>query len=941
MAKQAIQENKDGKYKLVIVESPNKVRHIQRFLGAGYKVMASVGHVRDLPTSAADIPAAYKGQKWARLGVDVEHDFAPLYVVKARGDTVTNLKNALKNASEVLLATDEDREGESISWHLVQLLKIKVPVKRMRFNEITYKAVQESLHHLSDIDMDLVRAQEARRIVDRLFGYMVSPVLWQKMVPNLSAGRVQSVVVRMLVDRERERLSFVSGNYSDISATYLAADGTPFEADLLSVSGQNVAGGDDLSPKTGQLKAGSKALLLDKKSAQKLLEEISKEKAIVGKVEKKPKNNSPYPPFTTSTMQQEASRKLRFSPSQTMRLAQSLFENGFITYMRTDSTNLSPDGIAAARRLITSEFGSEFLPEKPRYYANKAKNSQEAHEAIRPAIDPASNTFFPLEAVKSLGFEAQKLYELIYKRTMACQMNDAKVELTSVLVNQGRAAFKATGKTIIFPGYMRAYVEGSDDPSARLASQEKLLPPLAEGAHLIAKELKLQEHTTKPPARYTHAEMLKTLELAGIGRPSTWSSILELVVNRTYAFMKGQILVPTFLAMAITNLLEQYFTNLVDYKFTAKLEEELDQISNGKVSELDYLKQFYYGAGYPGLLELVESSGEKIDPRVVCGVPLGKDEKGRQVEVRVGRFGLFLTNGEARSSIADDTVPDELTLNKAVELLEKAGTAEEPLGLHPETKQPIYVKSGRFGPYVQMGDKAEKTEKSEKGAKGKKAGATAEAPAVKTAPLLKGMKPEDIDLDTAIRLLSLPRTLGKNEAGEEVVAASGRFGPFVKAGSETRSIPSSLSPLTITLAEAIELINKPKTRGKAAARSTGEAKADNSGKLLGTHPGSGVELRIKDGRYGPYITDGTVNATVPKAQQEEALDKLTLDEAIAIYDAKVAKIAADGGAPKRRFVRRAAAKKGTVEKKATSTKVATAAKATKATSAKKTASKKS
>ncbi len=928
MAGKAV-EKSASKYKLVIVESPNKVRHVQRFLGDGYKVVASVGHVRDLPTSAADIPAAYKGQKWARLGVDVEHDFAPLYVVKARGETVANLKAALKNASEVLLATDEDREGESISWHLIQLLNIKVPIRRMRFNEITLKAVQESLHHLSDIDMDLVRAQEARRIVDRLFGYMVSPVLWQKMVPNLSAGRVQSVVVRMLVDRERERLSFVSGNYADISAKYITKDGSPFEADLVAVAGQTVAGSDDLSPKTGKLKEGSKALLLDKTSCQKLLDEIASEAAKVAKVDKKPKNNSPYPPFTTSTMQQEASRKLHFSPSQTMRVAQSLFENGFITYMRTDSTNLSPDGIGAARRLIVNDFGSEFLPEKARYYVNKAKNSQEAHEAIRPAIDPTTNLFFTTQAVRSLGPDAQKLYELIYKRTIACQMADARVELTTVVVNQGRAAFKASGKTIIFPGYMRAYVEGSDDPSAKLASQEKLLPKLSAGDVVKTGELKLLEHTTKPPARYTHAEMLKTLELAGIGRPSTWSSILELVVNRTYAFMKGQILVPTFLAMAITNLLEQYFTNLVDYKFTAKLEEDLDQISNGKVSELDYLKKFYYGAGYPGLLELVESSGEKIDPRVVCGVSLGQDGAGRAVEVRVGRFGLFLTNGEARCSIPDDTVPDELTIDKASELLAKAGSADSPIGIHPETKQPIYLKNGRFGPYVQMGDKSDKADKPEKAKKGK-AAKEAEAPVIKTAPLLKGMKPEDIDLETAIKLLSLPRTLGKNEAGEDVVAASGRFGPFVKAGTETRSIPTNLSPLTITLAEALDLISKPKVRGKAT-RALAEPKAEASGRLLGVHPESGVELRVKDGRFGPYITDGKINATVPKARQEEAFsDSFTFEEALAVYDAKVAKIAADGGVVKRRFTRRAVA-----AKKGPSSKTAKTSKATKAAGTKK------
>ncbi|MCB0322139.1 MAG: type I DNA topoisomerase [Bdellovibrionales bacterium] len=857
---------------LVIVESPTKAKTISKFLGKGFTVKASNGHIRDLPNKAAEIPTKFKKEEWAKLGVNIDNGFEPLYIVPAnKKDNLKALKEALKGSETLLLATDEDREGESISWHLVEALSPKVPVKRLVFHEITKDAIQQALDATREIDYNLVRAQETRRIVDRLFGYRVSPLLWKKMAPRLSAGRVQSVAIRLLVDRERERIRFTKASYWSLKGVFAQSGGqdASIEAELTHVGDQRVAAGKDFDPETGVLKSDGKVIALTGPQAESLRERVLADQARVAGVEEKPFTSRPPAPFVTSSLQQEANRKLRYSAQRTMRIAQQLYENGYITYMRTDSTTLSEQALTAARAFIDREFGREYLPDQPRQYTTRVKNAQEAHEAIRPA----GESFTPMETVKAqLGDEAFRLYELIWKRTVASQMKDAKGTHISVHIAAAEARFRASGKTIEFPGYLRAYVEGSDDPEADLADQEKILPKVAEGEKLGTTSVDAVEHSTQPPARYTEGSLIRELERRGIGRPSTWASIVQLVLNRDYAFKKGTALVPTFTAIGVVGLLEKHFTNLLDYEFTARLEDDLDAISRGEAENLHYLKQFYYGNGFPGLKTLVEEGEAKIDPRDVCGIPIGTTSDGKEIEVRIGRYGPFLTNGEQRASVPEMQLPDELTADLAAQLLANASREPESLGLHPETGEPIYLKSGPYGPYVQLGGFATPEESSADGKKKKK-----EKP--KMASLLPTMTPETVTHEQAVALLSLPRSLGKNpENGETIVAANGRYGPYVMCGSETRSINlETHSPLDITLDQAVELLKQPKSRGRRAAATPKELKA------LGAHPVSGVQLKILNGRYGPYVTDGETNASLPKAVNP---DELSMDQAVELLEAR-------------------------------------------------------
>lgn len=839
---------------LVIVESPAKARTVGRFLGSQYTVEASIGHVRDLPQGAKQIPAKYKGEEWARLGVNVNENFDPIYVVSpGKSEQVKKLKGLLKNANELYLATDEDREGEAISWHLCELLKPKVPVRRLVFHEITREAIQESLSHPRDIDDDLVRAQEARRIVDRLYGYEVSPLLWRKVRPRLSAGRVQSVAVRLIVERERERMAFVDATYWDLLGTFAPESEAAFQAALQSVDGQKIPTGRDFDPATGKLK-GDSFLLLDESAATQLVDRLKNVEFKVTSVEEKPYTSRPYPPFTTSTLQQEANRKLGFTARRTMQVAQSLYENGHITYMRTDSTNLAKMAIDAARDLVQSEYGSEFLPQQPRIYKTKVKNAQEAHEAIRPAGHP----FRKPAAIKGeLSDEEFKLFELIWKRTIASQMEDARGRRVTIQIEGDGAVFQVGGKTIDFPGYLRAYVEGSDDPQAELADKESILPDVRVDQSISCRELEPKSHTTQPPPRFTEATLTRNLEERGIGRPSTYASIIDTILAREYVFKKGTALVPTWLAIAVLQLLESHLASLVDYGFTAKMEDDLDAISRGETEHIEYLRRFYFGDGSPGLKSRLEHKVEEIDARKVSRILIG--EPGEQashrepIYVRVGRYGPFIEQGERRASVKDDMPPDELTLDIALELLDQAAQGDEPLGICPETHKPVFLKVGRFGPYVQRGvpDDEEKSQ---------------------NASLLKGMKPEDIDLQTALKLLSLPRELGRHpESDQPVIVSNGRFGPYVKCDNETRSLPAEISPLDVSLAQALEMLAKPKaTRRGFGARREPLKTFDES-------PVTKQSVQLLDGRYGPYVTDGETNASLPKGT---SADDLTMEMAL-------------------------------------------------------------
>jgi len=826
--------------KLVIVESPAKAKTIAGYLGKDFVVESSIGHVRDLPHNAAEIPAKYKAESWSRLGVDVDNGFQPLYVVDSRKKkVVSDLKAKLKNADELLLATDEDREGEAIAWHLREVLQPKVPVRRMVFHEITRPAIERALTETRDIDDDLVDAQETRRILDRLYGYEVSPVLWRKIMQGLSAGRVQSVATRLVVERERERMRFVAADYWDIVATF---DPGAFDARLAAVDGRRIAQGRDFDQQ-GALRT-TDAVQLGEHDARALASALAGSSFSVSSVEEKPYTRRPAPPFMTSTLQQEASRKLRLSSQQTMRVAQRLYENGYITYMRTDSTTLSESALAAARDQARELYGAETVAAEPRQYTRKVKNAQEAHEAIRPAGDKFRT---PDEVRRELSADEFNVYDLIWKRTVASQMADARGQTVSVRIagtaSDGRVAeFGTAGTVITFRGFLLAYEEGRDEPAIH-DDEERLLPKLAEGDALDASRLDPDGHSTSPPSRYTEATLVKALEERGIGRPSTYAAIMGTILDRGYVRKQGQALIPEFLAFAVVNLLEKHFAQLVDYEFTARLEDDLDEIASGEEKRDEWLSRFYFGAdGDAGLKELVEGRLAEIDAREVNTVEL----PGTDIVVRVGRYGPYLERGEDRQTLPPDIAPDELKPERAEELLAQARHDQE-LGVDPETGRTIVVKAGRYGPYVtEVVDGDEKP---------------------RTASLFSSMSPETVTLDDALRLLTLPRALGESD-GEEVVAANGRYGPYVKKGKESRSLDSEEQLFTISLDEALAKLAEPKPRGRRAAAPPL--------KELGDDPVSGKPVVLKEGRFGPYVTDGETNASL---RAGDAVDTITPERA--------------------------------------------------------------
>jgi DNA topoisomerase I len=856
---------------LVIVESPAKARTISKFLGRGFTVEASIGHVRDLPQGAKQIPAEFKGEDWAYLGVNVHHNFDPVYIIPpGKTAQVRKLKGLLKGAKDLYLATDEDREGEAISWHLQELLKPKVPVHRLVFHEITEEAIQEALANPRAIDDDLVRAQEARRIIDRLFGYEVSPLLWRKVRPKLSAGRVQSVAVRLIVERERLRMGFRSATYWDLIGTFGKSDGQQFAAELDSVDQRKIPSGKDFDPANGKLK-DSGLLLLDEAGAGQLVERLSRADFRVAALDDKPFTSKPSAPFTTSTLQQEANRKLGFTAKRTMQIAQSLYETGHITYMRTDSTNLAKVAIEAARELVSSQYGSEFLPGEPRLYQTKVKNAQEAHEAIRPAGHPFA---FPEALRGDLNQDEFRLYDLIWKRTVASQMADAQGRRITIKVEGDGAVFQVGGKTIDFPGYLRAYVEGSDDPQADLAEQDTVLPSVTVGESLSCRALEPKSHTTQPPSRFSEAALTRALEEMGIGRPSTYASIIDTILAREYVFKKGNTLVPTWVAFAVAQLLTDHLPYLVDYKFTAQMEDDLDAISRGESGHIDYLRGFYFGNGTPGLKRLLHDKSSEIDARDIGRILIGKPDGSEPVFVRVGRYGPFIEQGEKRASLREDMAPDELTVELALEMLAQAQQNEEPLGRCPETGKPVFLKVGRFGPYVQRG-MPEDEEKP------------------KNSSLLKGMKPEDVTLEVALKLLSLPRELGLHpQSGLPVIAHNGRFGPYVKCGEETRSLPAGLSPIDATLPQALDLLAQP----KVMRRGFGAPKEPL--KVFDESVVTGQKIQLLEGRYGLYLNDGVTNASLPKGLTP---DSLTKEQALELLAARAAL-----GPPKKKAARRKA-----------------------------------
>ncbi|KEI43708.1 type I DNA topoisomerase [Saccharopolyspora rectivirgula] len=867
-----------GARRLVIVESPAKARKIASFLGPGYVVESSRGHIRDLPRGAADVPAKYKGQAWARLGVDVNNNFEPLYLVTPdKKATVTELKDALKEADELYLATDGDREGEAIAWHLLETLKPKVPVRRMVFHEITESAIRAAAEQPRDLDLSLVDAQETRRILDRLYGYEISPVLWKKVMPKLSAGRVQSVATRIVVERERERMRFVSAEYWDIAATMDAgqqAEPRQFSARLVSVDGAKLATGRDFGP-DGRLK-NDDVLLLNEAEAQRLAQALTGAQLRVSSVEEKPYTRRPYAPFMTSTLQQEAGRKLRFSADRTMRTAQRLYENGYITYMRTDSTTLSETAIAAARSQARELYGDEYLSPQPRQYNRKVKNAQEAHEAIRPA----GETFrTPGEVAAELDSDAYKLYELIWQRTIASQMADAKGTTLSVRIvgsasSGEECTFAASGRTITFPGFLKAYVESVDSEAGGVADDaEKRLPQLAQGQEVTAPELVPDGHSTNPPPRYTEASLVKTLEELGIGRPSTYASIISTIQERGYVWRKGSALVPSWVAFAVVGLLEKHFGRLVDYDFTAALEDELDRIAEGRQERTRWLNGFYFGgevgpggsvgrAG--GLKKLVGSGVEEIDAREINSIPMFEDDNGNMVYVRVGRYGPYLERtvdgASQRANLPEDLPPDELTKEIADKLFATPMEGRS-LGVDPETGHEIVAKEGRFGPYV--------TEVLPEGVKGKP----------RTASLFKSMSLDTVTLEDALRLLSLPRVVGVDpDTGEEITAQNGRYGPYLKRGSDSRSLETEEQIFTITLEEARQLYAQPKQRSRRAPAAPLRE--------LGESPENGKPVVIKDGRWGPYVTDGEINASLRKG---DSVESMTLERALELIAERRAK----------------------------------------------------
>ncbi|AIY15797.1 type I DNA topoisomerase [Pimelobacter simplex] len=899
-------------HKLVIVESPAKARTIGGYLGDGFVVESSIGHIRDLPNNAADTPAKIKDKPWGRLAIDVDHDFTPYYIVpRDKKSHIAKLKQLLKDADELYLATDEDREGEAIAWHLLDELKPKgIPVKRMTFNEITRAAIQAAAANTRDLDMDLVEAQETRRILDRLYGYEVSPVLWRKVMSGLSAGRVQSVATRLVVDREKERMAFKVASYWDLEGTFDAGskhDQRMFPAKLHSIDGTRVASGSNFGP-DGQLKGKADVVHLDQRRAQALVSALADTTYDVRSVEAKPYRRSPYAPFRTTTLQQEASRKLGMSSSVTMSVAQRLYENGFITYMRTDSTTLSGSAIGAARAQVQELYGAEYLPDAPRTYANKVKNAQEAHEAIRPAGDS-----FRTPAQTGLKGDQFRLYELIWMRTVASQMKDAVGQ--SVTIRLGGAAssgedvvFSASGRVITFHGFLKAYVEGTDDNAAK-DDQETRLPNLHEGDAVSAASLSANGHETKPPARYTEATLIKELEEREIGRPSTYASIIGTILNRGYVYKKGTALVPAWIAFSVVRLLQEHFSRLVDYDFTASMETVLDDIAQGRKDRVSELSEFYYGSDrLEGLKRLVEDLGD-IDAKELATFPVGTEADG--IHLRVGKYGPYLEgpgdDGTAfakRANVPDDLPPDELTVAKATELLANPAGEEIELGVDPETDLRVVAKNGRYGPYVTevLPDDAPKSAKP------------------RTGSLFKSMSLDTVTLADAVKLLALPRVVGVGEDGEEITAQNGRYGPYLKKGTDSRSLTSEDQIFGITLDEALKIYSQPKQRGRAAAAPPL--------KELGNDPVSGQPVVVKAGRFGEYVTDGEYNATLRK---DDSVEEITLERAAELLAERRAK----GPAKK-------AAKKGakkTAAKKTTAKKTTTKKAAAKKTAAKKAAKK--
>ena len=920
-----------GRRRLVIVESPTKARKIAPYLGRDYVVESSVGHIRDLPRGAADVPAQYKGESWARLGVDVDNGFKALYVVTPdKKSKVTELKGLLKDVDELYLATDPDREGEAIAWHLLETLKPKVPVRRMVFHEVTEQAILAAANATRELDVDLVDAQETRRILDRLYGYEVSPVLWKKVMPKLSAGRVQSVATRIVVERERERMRFTSASYWDISATMDAGeDATPrnFPARLVAVDGARLATGRDFDS-TGQLKGSAAEIrVLAEADAQALAQALDKRDFKVASVEEKPYTRKPYAPFMTSTLQQEAGRKLRFTSERTMRIAQKLYENGYITYMRTDSTTLSESAITAARSQATQLYGKEYVSPSPRQYTRKVKNAQEAHEAIRPSGEVFRT---PGQVASELDSDEFRLYEMIWQRTIASQMADAKgttmsVRIVGTATSGEECTFAASGRTITFSGFLKAYVEAVDTEAGGEADdKQSRLPVLVKDQGLTAADLSADGHTTSPPARYSEPSLVSKLEELGIGRPSTYASIIKTIQDRGYVWKKGSALVPSWVAFAVIGLMERHFERLVDYDFTAGMEDELDRIANGDEQRAQWLSKFYFGGDMGvdgsigrlgGLKKLVDGSVEDIDAREINSIPLFNDADGHKVVVRVGRYGPYLereVDGQSqRANLPEDQPPDELTPEIAEKLF---ATPQEGrvLGTDPVSGHEIVAKEGRFGPYVtELLPEGEPL--PEDATPAQKKAAKAKQPKPRTGSLFKSMAIDSMTLEDALKLLSLPRVVGKDpESGDEITAQNGRYGPYLKKGTDSRSLSTEDQLFSITVEEALKIYAEPKQRGRSAT-------AKPPLKELGDDPVSGKPMVVKDGRFGPYVTDGEYNATLRKT---DSIDELTAERGAELLAEKRAK----GPAPKRKApARKPAAAKSTATKSA----------ATKSTAAKK------
>ena len=871
---------------LVIVESPAKAKTISGYLGDGYVVESSIGHIRDLPSRAAEVPKAYKSEPWARLGIDVDNGFKPLYVVNSdKRQQIRKLKSLLADVDELYLATDGDREGEAIAWHLLEVLNPRVPVRRMVFHEITRPAIAAAVQSPRDLDRRLVDAQEARRMLDRLYGYEVSPVLWKKVMPQLSAGRVQSVAVRIVVQRERERMDFVRAGYWSLTGTFVpdpdgdkaeAGRGLEFEAALVRLDGSRVATARDFGPDGRPTRSG--VTVLDQAAATSLASELDGAEFAVRARTSKPYRRRPAAPFITSTLQQEAARKLGMASAAAMRAAQSLYEKGYITYMRTDSTSLSSGAVAAARAEVAKRYGPSVLPSKPRTYASKVKNAQEAHEAIRPAGDTFTD---PRTVANQVPRPEARLYELVWKRTLASQMTDCTGETVQLRVGavtpQGRdAEFSASGTVIAHLGFREVYTEGTDAGDADATDAELRLPPLVEGDGVACRALEASGHETQPPARYTEASLVRRLEQLGVGRPSTYSSIMGTITDRGYVWKKGSALVPSFTAFSVVNLLERHFPKLVDYAFTAEMEDDLDRIAAGAEEQVPWLRRFYFGGGDdPGLKEKVSSRLGDIDARRVNSIPLGADDDGNELEVRVGRYGPTVRRGEDSTSVPDGTAPDELTIERVLELL-AAGRDERELGTDPATGHAVVAKSGRYGPYVQLGRADEVEDKP------------------KFASLFKTMSLDTVTLEEALRLLSLPRTVGADPAdGVEITVQNGRYGPYVRKGADSRSLADEEQLFTVTLEECLALLAQPKSRGRSAP----------AGPLreLGEDPDTGRAVVVKDGRYGHYVTDGEVNASL---RTGDTVEGVTLERACELLAERRAK-----GPAKKRPARRKSTRK--------------------------------